>query len=470
MRRFGRIVRVVACVVALNDAHGPSRAELVYFARGGQAQLVATTDGDQVRLDTPDGPKVFPRADFLAIVPGHRAAEEWAGRRDASMSNRSVDARFAAAWWALENGLTDEAIDALRGLRPIAPAGSPARRALAAIDRLALPCPDVDPGLDAIRARLAPSRFREARSPHVVLLHQGGDAEAAERLGVIEQVIRTFHVAFAAQGVELRAPERRLVSVYFADRRDYVGLLRKSDAGAFDETQGYYHPVLKAVFAFDTRCGEEQKAGRRAIANRKLAGESPSELARRSLLLDLDWRSTDLGIVAHETVHQLATGSGLAPGVDDFPTWLQEGLATQFEVVRGGRWAGFGRVHDRRLPDWRAIRPAPRLAPLLRDQGFGQGYRRDPYAGSWALVYYLRKTHPREFLAFLDRLRIPQSDAIPRPDRAFEAFRAAFGGDLAGLEKDWHRYLDDLKTPLEQGRPGPADRAIPIDRGVSVDP
>src|SRR5262249_36185174 len=83
----------------------------------------------------------------------------------------------------------------------------------------------------------------------------------------------------------------------------------------------------------------------------------------------------------------------LAPQHDDLPLWLHEGLATQFEVIRGGRWAGFGRAHDLRLPDWRRIDPRPRLVPLLRDAGFGHGYQRDAYAAAWALVYYLRKEH-----------------------------------------------------------------------------
>jgi hypothetical protein len=445
-----RRILVIACGAAL-VVGGHALAELVYFARGGQAQLPSTIEGDQVRLETPDGPRIFPKAEFTTIVPGHRPLDEWNTRRDLARRVGSLDARFAAAWWALENGLTDEVIASLEELRPIASASSPVTRAIAAIDQLSLPCPD--PDLAPLKARLKPLRFGEVRGSHAILLHQHGEAEALERLEVIERVIKTFQIAFGAQGVQLAAPRRRLVSVYFADRRDYIETLRRLDAEAFAETQGYYHPVLHAVFAFDTRSTDEQQAGRRAIANRKRAGDAPPELARRALLLDLDWRATDLGIVAHETVHQLTSESGLAPRFDDFPTWLHEGLAEQFEVIRGGCWAGFGRLNDRRLPDFRSIQPAPRLTPLLRDAGFGRGYRRDLYAQSWALVYFLRKAHPREFLTFLDLLRTPSAESLVRSDRHFEAFRAAFGGDLSQLESEWHRFLADLKTPLEQGRP-----------------
>jgi hypothetical protein len=439
---------LVAGVLILVAA-GASLADLVYFAKGGQVQLPAKVEGDLVQLDTPDGPKSFPRSDFLAIVPNPEPLSEWPNRRESALKTGTVEARFAAAWWALENGLTPEAIVAFEELRPSSQGHLVTLRTLAGLDALALPCPD--PDLEPIRSRLRPLRFREVRSPHVVLLHQGSDTEAKERLDVLERVVQTFLLGFAAQGLELPAPSHRLTSVYFAERRDYVHFLRTVEASPFVETQGYFHPSLRAVFAFDTRSGDEQKTGHRAIANRKRDGASASDLARQALLLDLEWRTNDLGIAAHETIHLLSVETGLCPHLENFPNWLHEGLAAQFEVVRGGRWAGFGRAHDLRLPDWRSIRPLPRLAPLVRDVGLGHGYRRDLYAESWALVYYLRKTHPREFLSFLDFLRSPASAS--RSDRTFEAFRAAFGNNLAGLEQDWRRYLGELKTPLEADKP-----------------
>ncbi len=430
---------------------GTARAELVYFAKGGQAQVEARVEGTTVRLRTPAGPKTFDRGDFLAIVPGHDPAAEWPRRREVALRDGSASVLFEAFWWALENGLTEEAVALLRAGRPVVGGHAPARRALAMIDALDAPCPDAD--LEPVRRLLGRSRFAEIRGAHVVLLHQGDDAEARERLEVLDRVASTFCLVLAAQGIEQPPPGRRLVSVYFARQGDYVAFLRRAEADAFATTQGYFHPNLGAVFAFDTRDGEGQAAPRRALARRKAAGLDGSEVDRQALLLDLDWRAVDLGIAAHETIHQLTATSGLAPSFDAFPLWLHEGFAAQFEVVRGGRWAGVGRAHDFRLADWRSIRPAPRLAPLLRDSGFGHGYGRDVYAESWALVHFLRKTRPREFLTFLDLLRAPRPDNIAPNDRSVEAFHAAFGDDLAGLESAWRRHVATLETPLESARP-----------------
>ena len=464
---------------------GSVRAELVYFARGGQVQLPASAEGTTVRLQTPDGPREFPRSDFRKVVPGHWPEGEWDARRRAALAGR-VEARSAAAWWALENGLTPQAVAMVRAAHDADPAHPPTARMIAALGRLVEPCDD--PDLEPLRRALGVAT-EVARGPHVVLLHQHTTAEASERIDVLERVVSTYYLMFAAQGVELPVPGRRMASAWLADQADYLAFLRATGSSAFLSTRGYYHPTLDVVVAYDARCAPDQKAAREALAARRRALQHLSEaidhlprrgrlrlnlpgeparlcsraeardlletwrrdLDRRQLLLETDRRAIDGGTAAHEMVHQLVRNSGLIRRHDDFPVWLHEGLATQFEVVRGGVWAGVGRVHDLRLPDWRAIAPPPPLIPLLRDLGFEHGYRRDLYAQAWALVYFLRKERPRQFQTFLDLLRNPAPEAGSDADRTSAAFRTAFGDDLPALEASWHRYMARLKTPLEGG-------------------
>ena len=167
------------------------------------------------------------------------------------------------------------------------------------------------------------------------------------------------------------------------------------------------------------------------VAIARLEGEITCE----TMLLDLDRRSIDLGTAAHEMIHQLAADSGLVPRHDAFPDWLHEGLAAQFEVIRGGRWSGISRAHDLRLPDWRKLQSPLPLERLVRDAGFGHGYQRDLYAQAWALVYYLRTRHPQRIPHVPRPLARPESGeaeppATARGDRVFGAFQRAFGSDL----------------------------------------
>ena len=473
----------VASSLAVASWPGIGRADLFYFAEGGAVQLHGERRGERVILEAPDGPLEFLRDDFRAVVPGHWPEDEWEPRRNSALAG-GAEARFAAAWWALENGLTPQAVAMVREAHAADPRHAPSARMVAALERLAKPLPD--PDLRPIRRAMGVNAD-ESRSAHVVLLHQHGRADVDERINLLERVVTSYYLLLAAQGIELPAPRHRLATAWFARRSEYLAFLKSEKANAFRATQGYYHPTLDAVFSYDARDSDRQRTARAALAARRrgssrLRGQlessphAPSHQQsggpprrnldqtdsrrrhdrrardddRQELLLELERRSLDFGIAAHEMVHQLVASSGLVPRHDAFPIWLHEGFAAQFEVLRGGRWAGIGHAHDLRLPDWRALQPPPRLAPLVRDIGFGQGYRRGSYAAAWALVYYLRKTHPQQFLTFLDLLRASQHIPVPPGDRILSAFQSTFGDNLSALEADWHRYIASLKTPMEE--------------------
>lgn len=496
---------LVAGAFGVALAAGQVNADLIYFRGGGAAQLPTAMERDRIVLLLPERRLELCPEDIAKRVPGYWPPDEWESRRREARG-AGFAARYAAAWWAIENGLTIEAVPELRELHALDPGHGPTSRMVAALDRLQAPCPD--PDIAAFREALG-IETKVARGPHVLLFHQHSDAEAAERIDVLERAVAGFHLLFAAQGIELRAPGRRLVSAWFADRADYLAFLHRQGADAFATTAGYYHPTWRAVVAFDARSGEEQRAARGALGARReelrrasalvdevpprgrirlRLGDDPARLvdraggrawldrrereaACRSALLDLDWRANDLGLAAHEMVHQLAHDSGLSPRHDTFPHWLHEGFAAQFEVVRGGRWAGISRGDDRRLPDWRRLRRPARLERLIRDLDFGRGYGRDLYAQAWALVYYLRARQPSGFATFLDLLRNPapagddteSGSPGPRGERIIEAFRRALGEDLDALERDWHRFMAEVQTPIEQHAP----RTSPATPGVS---
>ncbi|MFO0891468.1 MAG: DUF1570 domain-containing protein [Isosphaeraceae bacterium] len=482
-----------------------SFADLLYFERGGEVHSPAVSEGDRLVIELPDRIYSFHISDFRKRVPGFDPAGEVAGRfRQARAAGQP--ARHAAVWWAIENGQIEPAAEELRKLHEEEPRHAPTSRMIAALDALSRPCtdPDLGPFRKALRVPMDATR-----GPHIVLLHQRDAREAEHRVALLERVITGYYLFFAAQGIELTPPARRLVVAWFNEKDDYLTFLRTQDAAVFSTTRGYFHPTWNAVVGYDARSTERQETGHQATAARRdelrrfretvermpprsrlrvaLTGE-PSrtlgknqalelavrldrEIDREELLLDLERRAIDEGTAAHEMIHLLAANSGLLPRHDAFPRWLQEGLAMQFELIRGGRWAGIGRAHDLRLPDWRRIQPPPPLEPLVRDRDFNRGYQRDAYAQAWSLVYYLRDRHPAKFLTFLDLLRSPDTSLaeLPASDRSLSAFRRAFGDDLVGLEHNWNTFMSSMRTPLEQNAPpaSPGGSPAPPDPGLA---
>ena len=471
----------------------PALADLLYFRKGGEVQASTSVAGDRILIEIPEGKYEFHREDFRKHVPGYVPAEQWPDLFRQAQS-AGFRARFEAAWWAIENGLIDEAAILLRELHRENPNDAPTARMVAALGRLDRPCKD--PELAEFRKTLGIATSL-TQGQHIVLLHEptGDEGEAKDRVSLLEKLITGYYLVFAAQGIELPVPSRRLILAWFADQKDYLAFLHSQNADAFATTRGYFHPTWNAVVAYDARSSDRQQEGReKAIARRAelrrfqttvdrlpprarlrvaLTGESARtlgraealalldrlerEVRREELLLELERRAINEGTATHELIHLLAANSGLLPRPGALPIWLQEGLAMQFEVIRGGRWAGIGRVHDIRLSDWRRIQPPPRLEPLVRDAGYGRGYQRDLYAQAWSLVYFLRSQHPGPFLTYLDLLRGPDATLSERTpsDRYFTAFQRAFGPDLESLQNDWHEFMASLQTPLERHAPDP---------------
>ena len=477
--------------VALGTLGPAARGELLYFEAGGEAQLPAVVRGNSVLVDAPDGRHTFLRKDFRAIVPGHCPPRDWPSIRVAAEAGDAED-RYRAAWWALDRGLVDDASAMLRIAHEADPSLEPVARLVEVLDRLDVPAES--PDLGSIR-RTLPNGFRVLEGPHVALLHRHDEAEARDRVALLESVLTAFYLNFEARGFELRPPESKLVAVWFPDPASYGDWIANEAGDAFRTTRGYYHPTRRIVVTDDDRGHDTHQhalkledSRRRAIeaaarsldlaprgarVRLELAGAATRvldtdqaldvlddlrrDLDRRCLLRDLDRRRRDDGTAAHELVHQLVVASGLAPRFEAFPIWLHEGLATQFEGIQGGRWAGLGDLQGARLGAWNRLESPPDLEPLLRDRGFGLGYDADRYAAAWALVHHLRHRHPEGFVALLDLLRHPEP-GLPPADRAVDAFRTAIGPDLIPFRRAWHRDIATLRPPLESQRPAEMPR------------
>ena len=146
----------------------------------------------------------------------------------------------------------------VRELHRLDPKHAPTARMAAALDRLDRPCSD--PEFSRFRQALGISTTI-ARGPHVLLLHQQTEAEAEERIALLERVVTGYYLFFAAQGIELRVPDRRLTFAWFDDQTTYLAFLRSQNAGAFATTRGYFHPTWNAVVTYDGRSTDSQREG-----------------------------------------------------------------------------------------------------------------------------------------------------------------------------------------------------------------
>jgi hypothetical protein len=350
-------------------------------------------------------------------------ADAWPARRAAALAG-TADDRRAAAWWAVQKGLAPEAVELLK-------AGAARDAADPALARLSqviagLEAPLPDPDLAPLE-RLLPPAARTARGPHTLLIHGHDEAEAARKVALLERVLWTFYLEGSQRGLALRPPRERLVFLLFRDRAAYQARLKAEGATAFLDTHGYFHPTRLVVLQCDERAFEP--TGPRGSRDRARA-------------------QRDVGTAAHEWAHLLARVSGLVPRHEDWPLWLHEGFAMQYEAATGdGTWAGPGEPSPERLADWRTLaRPVP-LERLLDPARPAVGYDRGFYAAAWAWVYFLRTEHPDAWAGLLHAGQNPDDAGLRRPAAVRSRLEAATGKPLASLQRDWHAFLRGLPTP-----------------------
>ena len=203
------------------------RSDLIYFRKRGEAQLPATIDGTRVVLSLPDRKVELNRDIVRKMVPGFWPATEWDTRRRQVQAN-GVEARFAAAWWAIENGLTTEVTAELREIHALDPKHAATARMNAVLDRLDEPC--IDPEFArfqkalGIETQRGPRTARAVASPAFRRRSRRANRTAGARDHRLPFVVRR-----AGRGTG-SSPSRRLVSAWFADQKDYLAFLHAENA------------------------------------------------------------------------------------------------------------------------------------------------------------------------------------------------------------------------------------------------
>lgn len=442
---FNRALCLIAALCV--GAQTSTRADDIELTSGLKLPLESVVDGDSIKIEGPSGTLVLPTRLIRERTAHARPERDWPSRLDAA-KRQGANEQLQAAIWAIDHALIREGVAALRAIHAAEPQHQPTARMVAALEKLAAPCPAAD-RQPALASSLG--RFETAAGPHIVISHQHSLSDVNERIQLLERVLMTFYLDFAALGIDLPPPRHRLRCLWFSRQAEYQAYLRAHGAAAFLNTRGHYNPSLNVVAFYDARDDAAQRRARAELDRRisELAAARPANsndeillLEARSLALDAECRELDLSVAAHEFVHQLIDNSTLCPRPGAFPKWLSEGLAMQYEPVRATRWGGpggFNRLRDR---DWSSLNSYPNIEYILNPSTFARGYRENAYAGAWVLVRHLRSARPGAFVALFDALRAP-TPSHDRPElTARQALEASFGAEF-----------DELREALKAGPP-----------------
>ena len=280
-------------------------------------------------------------------------------------------------------------------------------------------------------------RFEIVTTRHYVVATSAGKPYALWCAALFERLLVAFTNYWRQRGLELTEPEFPLIAVVLRNERDFANFASSDVGPQVASAKGYYSIEHNRIVLYDLTAGDRAPAA------------TPGEIARRVAASPFN-----IATVIHEATHQMAFNSGLHTRLADNPLWVTEGMAMYFETPdltsRTG-WKSVGQVNDlrqRQFLEALARRRGPgSLRKLLEsDQRFTDPEQSgDAYAEAWALTYFLARTRPREYVAYLKRLGEKPRLVWDEPKDRIQLFAETFGDNLDQFDADFVRYLKKLK-------------------------
>jgi hypothetical protein len=271
------------------------------------------------------------------------------------------------------------------------------------------------------------------------------DVDFAKSCGTLfERLHRAFTNYFDKAGFQIEPNEYPLVAVVFGEERDFQAYAaRELGDDMARNVIGYYSFLTNRMALYDMQAHAVRK-GLGQVRPRPQPGPRGIEGVAEA----------NIATVVHEAAHQLAYNSGFHQRFSDNPLWLAEGMAMFVEAPnrQAADWSRIGEINKPRIDLFRkrhfGANPVPvDIRSLIQSDDLvrNRDTALDAYADSWALTFYLIRTHREQFFQYLKGLAKKPPLDQDTPEQRLADFQAAFGNDIGQLEEDFVRYMRNLR-------------------------
>jgi hypothetical protein len=271
--------------------------------------------------------------------------------------------------------------------------------------------------------------FRRFETDSFVILSQAGDRWNTGAGPTLEGFRKDFESAFSKWGVKLTAPTEKMTWVCFADYDGFDRYARREDKIDSSWTSGYYSPRTNRVAVVDPKVRRTVRPAGRTAAQDADSGQVAAAIAE-----------FDMARLRHEAAHQLAFNCGLQKRGVEYPFWLSEGLATNFEAEDSAAHGDSVRASRlRELARRGNLMPLEDLIVLTRPAGDAAEIWAQ-YLQAWGLFRMLVQNHPDQMRKYLANLASMSPGRRSREAIAAE-FTTAFG-TVESVQGQWVRFAN----------------------------
>jgi hypothetical protein len=286
-------------------------------------------------------------------------------------------------------------------------------------------------------------------SDHFMAYSNADQAYTEYRLDNCETIHAVFFKHFRKRGFAATPPAEKMMVAVFDSQVGFEAYVGQKMSSA---VTGLYHTPTNRLVVYDFATNRAFMENKRRIEDQVKVGGSDLDRERRIVkfgrFVNERRNDTNISTIMHEVAHQLSFNCGLLNRTGDVPLWLAEGLAVYCESTIGGAWHGIGESNPPRAGVLaRVVNGRGEFLSLrtlvASDDWFRKAARMDQailgYSQSWALFRMLIEDHPAKLKSYLKTIHARRT-----PDYRLGDFAAAFGTDLAKLDRRYQGYMRSI--------------------------
>jgi hypothetical protein len=341
-------------------------------------------------------------------------------------------------------------------------------------------------------------RFLKTSSEHYWLIHDSkfssDSPEVKSRLESLEKNFKAFYYWFAMQGKILPMPEKRLIAVLTADKKDiekahqfFESDLMVADGFVASHANVAFFSLERLDAPAEALVQYNQEKWNHYDRDKALKGDvklkdsktnKPPDREELSIVQTLALLQKALeedgerATVSHEGTRQLIVAAGLAPSSVILPDWIQFGMGSFFETPKGAPWTSVGAPNWNYLPLYKKLETEKRLEKpidalkkvitneywrlsLLSAGKTDPGIELKARTMSWAFTYYLAREKLDQLFKYYQELSQMPRDVELDDSMLLGAFARAFDMTVPGTNKidetklgvladEWAQYMTSV--------------------------
>jgi len=323
--------------------------------------------------------------------------------------------------------------------------------------------------LEAARGALG-REYALYESRHFAVLSNCDREWTQQRMNLLEATYKEFMRTMERIGLEPIPPRHKLVCILIEEHGEYEWFARTYDRVKAPWVAGYYATLPNHVVMYDDATGPsfagvERQLERLAVqleeterllaeAQRRRDGETAALLDERASAIELHAAAERRRVerlvreasdrkAVHEATHLVAFNTNIQLRSRQYPFWITEGIATNFETTDYRSRFGPTEQSEHRRASFERYREAGSLLPLselvvLNEISEVSAERADViYAQTYAFFKYAYRYHREELAGYLRALRDEPAGEIGAA-RHLEMFTERFG-EPGLVERVWLR-------------------------------